>query len=484
MTATATLNANLGANLGATLATASQSAVTATAASLPPGALPLQAANDARSSRQPAADADVAPLLKRGLAILVLGLGGFLGFAAWAPVDQALPGNGLVSVAGQRKAVQHPAGGRVARLAVHEGDVVRQGQVLLTLDVDTAKAELTSVQRQSLLLAASRERLAALLAGERSLVFSPALQQQAFAQDRGKALLATQAQLFNSQRQGRDQGDQQLGARHAQLQSELAGHNQMLQQREAQRQLVEDQVKQLDDLTRQGFYPRIRLADAQRQLMAAQQESQQSSTDIQRTRQALAEAGHAQALRGSEQRRDWESELLEAERQAALLEARAAQLQQQIGQADITAPVAGSVVGLVAHTVGGVVQPGQTLMELVPQDEALVVDARFDLTAGEKLQAGQRADLHFNTMDRGRTPVLQGQVLTVSADRLEDSRSGQPYLRVRVAVPAAERDRLRASGTDLRAGLPVEVMVQLGERTLLAYLLNPLTERFGRAFTE
>lgn len=430
------------------------------------------------------ADADVKPVLWRGFAVLLLGLGGFLGFAAWAPVDQALPGSGLVSVAGQRKAVQHPAGGRVARLAVQEGDVVRQGQVLLTLDVETQKAELASVQRQALLVTASSERLAALLAGQRSLSFSEAVQAMAAAQDRGTALLATQAQLFTSQRQGRDQGDQQLNARSDQLNTELAGHTQRLQQRETERRMVEEQVNQLDDLTRQGYFPRIRLTDAQRQLTTAQQEAQQSATDIQRTREALVEAGHARALRGSEQRRDWETELLEAERQSALLNARAAALQQQIKQADIIAPVAGSVVALVAHTVGGVVQAGQTLMELVPQDEALVVDARFELTAAEKLQAGQKADLRFSTMDRANTPVLHGQVLTVSADRLEDQRSGQPYLRVRVSVPAAERERLKSSGTELRAGLPVEVMVQLGERTLLGYLLKPLTERMGRAFTE
>jgi multidrug efflux pump subunit AcrA (membrane-fusion protein) len=146
--------------------------------------------------------------------------------------------------------------------------------------------------------------------------------------------------------------------------------------------------------------------------------------------------------------------------------------------------VSGLVVGLAAHTVGGVVQPGQTLMEIVPADDALIVEARFALNAGEKLAPGQGADLRFSGMDQVRTPVLQGTVLTVSADRLEDARSGEPYLLVRVAVPPGEHERLERSGTSLRAGLPVEVFVKLGERSLLAALLKPVRDRLAHAFTE
>ncbi|MBL8304548.1 MAG: HlyD family efflux transporter periplasmic adaptor subunit, partial [Ideonella sp.] len=200
-----------------------------------------------------------------------------------------------------------------------------------------------------------------------------------------------------------------------------------------------------------------------------------------RSREQLAAARAAQRRRDSEQRRAWETERLELARQQAQLRAHMAGLEQTIAQAAVVAPVSGTVVGLNVHSTGAVVQPAQTLLEIVPQDDALMVDARFPLASGEKLVAGMPADLRLTTLDSAATPVVQGRVLTVSADRLEDSRTGEPYLRVQVAVPAAERQRLAQEGIALRAGLPAEVHARLGERTLLGQMLKPVTDRLARA---
>ncbi len=425
---------------------------------------------------------DLRPLVRRGLMLLVLGLGGALLAAALAPVDQALPGQGSLAAASQRKAVQPAFGAAVRALHVAEGQQVKAGQLLIELDSAAAEAEQAAARRQALLLAASRERLTALLQGQSALSFSQALRNEAAALPEGSTLLSTQAALFHSLAQGQRDGAAQLAARRAQLARETEGQQAGLAEQRAQRALVQQQTAQLEDLAKQGFYPRLRVADAQRQLHAAQQDEARGTAELARLQEASREAAATQSLRGAELRRDWQAELLDAERQGAQLAARLAALTQQIAQGRLVAPVDGSVVGLAVHTVGGVVQPGQTLLEVVPSGDALVVDSRFPLVAGEKLHAGQAADLVFTSLDRTRTPTLRGQVLTVSADRLEDDRSGAGYLRVRVALPEAERARLQ--GVELRAGLPVDVMVSLGERSLLGWWLKPLADRLSRAFGE
>lgn len=427
-------------------------------------------------------DDDLRPLVRRGLALLVMGLGGFLLAAAWAPVDQALPGQGSLAAASQRKVLQPAFSAAVRALHVAEGDRVRAGQLLVELDSTAAEAEQAAARRQALLLAASRERLAALLQGQAALSFSADLRRDAGALTDGMALLDTQAALFRSLAQGQRDGTAQLAARRAQLTREAEGQQAGLAEQRAQRDIVQQQAAQLEDLARQGFYPRLKLADTQRQLHAAQQEEARGTSELARLREAAREADATQSLRGAERRRDWQAELLDAERQGAQLSARLAALSQQMAQSRLVAPVDGVVVGLAVHTVGGIVQGGQTLLELVPSDDALVVDSRFPLVAGEKLHAGQDADLVFTSLDRTQTPTLRGRVLTVSADKLEDGRSGAGYLRVRVALPESERARLR--GVELRAGLPVDVMVSLGERSLLGWWLKPLTDRLGRAFRE
>lgn len=425
---------------------------------------------------------DLRPLLRRGLLLLVLGFGGFLAVAALAPVDQALPGQGSLAAASQRKAVQPAFGAAVRALHVAEGDRVRAGQLLVELDIAAAEAEHAAARRQALLLAASRERLAALLQRQGALAFSAALRRDAAALPDGASLLDTQVALFRSLAQGQRDGVTQLASRRAQLARELEGQQAGLAEQRAQRDLVQQQTAQLEDLARQGYYPKLKLADAQRQLHASQHEEARGRAELARLYEAAREADAAQSLRGAELKRDWQAELLEAERQGAQLSARLAALAQQMAQSRLVAPVDGTVVGLAVHTVGGVVQGGQTLMELVPSDDELVVDSRFPLVAGEKLHAGQQADLVFSSLDRTQTPTLRGRVLTVSADKLEDNRSGAGYLRVRVALPDSERARLR--GVELRAGLPVEVMVSLGERSLLGWWLKPLADRLGRAFRE
>lgn len=417
---------------------------------------------------------------RRGLALLVGGLGGFLLWSGLAPLDEALAGNGLVTVATQRKTVQPAMGGALASLQVQEGDVVRAGQVLMRVNVQAQEADLVSTRRQLLLVEASQARLSALLAGAATVSFDADLTGRAH-EAQADELLAEQRALFAQQRQALAHERIQLTARAAQLEGDAANYAKLAEQQRAQRELAETQYSSLADLTDSGHYPRVRLLDAQRQLGTAKVDESRSRADAQRSQEQWADVRAERARRDGELRSNWETERLDLQRQQAQLRARLVALEQTIAQSAVVAPVSGTVVGLSVHSAGAVVQAAQPLLEIVPQDEALVVDARFPLSGGEKLVAGMPADLRLTTMDRAATPVVLGQVLTVSADRIEDPRTGEAYLRVQVAVPPAERERLARDGITLRAGLPAEVHARLGERTLLGHLLKPVTDRLARA---
>jgi protease secretion system membrane fusion protein len=421
-------------------------------------------------------------LRRRGLMLLLAGLGGFVLWSATMPIDEALAGSGMLGAATQRKAVQPALDGVLASMAVREGERVAAGQVLMSLDVGAQRVELASTQRQLVLADASRVRLAALLAGADSLVFSEAIVAQASAIN-AQPLLADQQALFVSQRQAVMGERSQYASQTVQMQIEAAKLSDQAVQQRAQRQLSETQVGSLSELVKMGFYSRVRLADTERQLGDARMNETRMSADATRTQQQLTGMRAERSRRDAEQRSAWESERLDLERLHEQLTARIASLETTIGQAAVVAPVAGTVVGLNVHAAGAVVHAAQTLMEIVPANDELLVDARFPLASGEKLGTGMDADLRMVTLDQASTPVVKGTVLTVSADRVEDARTGEPYLRVQIAIPAAEQARLAHEGVKLRPGLQAEAHVRLGERTLLGHLLKPVTDRLAHAFT-
>lgn len=420
-------------------------------------------------------------LRRRGLLLLLAGLGGVLLWSATMPVDEALAGSGVLGAASQRKAVQPAFGGVLGSLSVHEGERVKAGQVLMKLDVGAQTTELAAARRQLLLAQVSHLRLSALLAGAAQLDVPSSLQGEAQAMG-AQDILSEQAGLFASQLRTRQAEQLQYAAQAAQLQIEQAKQTSQAAQQRQLRELAQGQVASLSELVSQGFYSRVRLADTERQLGEARMNESRLQADAHRSRELLASVQAERASQSARQRAAWEAERLELERVQSQWRARIAVLTATLAQAEVVAPVTGTVVGLTVHAPGAVVQTAQTLMEIVPADDALMVEARFPLSSGEKLVAGMDADLRMVSLDRATTPVIRGKVQTVSADRMEDVRSGQPYLRVQIAIVASERARLQREGITLRPGLPAEAHVRLGERTLLGHMIKPLSDRLALAF--
>ncbi|WP_298236455.1 HlyD family type I secretion periplasmic adaptor subunit [uncultured Azohydromonas sp.] len=420
------------------------------------------------------------PAIRMGLGVGVLGFGGFLAWAAWAPLDQAVPGMGMVAVADQRKAVQHVSGGRIESLQVAEGDSVQAGQLLLKLDARQLQAELDAAQAQLALARAALARVDAAAEGRDRLPAATVAPADARFQSIG---LAQQA-LLRAQLGARQAELEQLQAGKAQLEAELESHRRMAVGYREQLAIMKQQHEALVELVAEGNYPKLRLLDLERSIAELRTNIARSESDAVRTSRAIEEAAASLQRRRREQVRDVETERATLVHDEATLQARVATLVTGLQQTEVRAPVAGQVVGLAVHTVGGVAAPGEKLMEIVPQDNALLVEARLPVNMANKLKPGQSAQLHFSSSDSVRLPDLSGHVLTVSADALEDPRSGTPYLLARITIPDTERAKLPTVNSPLRAGMPVDVLVRVGERSFLAYVLEPLTARLRQSLTE
>ncbi len=421
-------------------------------------------------------------LLAAGL-IVGLGLGGFALWAGSVPLDRAIAGGGTLIVASQRQTVQPLIAGRIRSIDVAEGARVRQGDPVITLDSARAEAELASLRRQRVLARASVERLRAEMRGATALAWSPDL--VAFAARSGAGdLLAVQHRAFGSRDGHARSGRVQAEARERQSAAELAGQRAMLTQVAEQRTLLETQVRTLEGLAASGHYPRIKVMELSRELAAVRASEARTRAEVVRLEQVRTESHAASQRLVSGIERDVQSELVDAEGRDAELLAREATLVDIIARSLLRAPVDGVVTGLAVHTIEGVVQPGQTLMYVVPEHEPFVVEARMPLAATERLAAGQMVRLRFVTMEHAATPVIEARVLTVSADRIDDPRTGEGHRLLRAELPDSEVTRLASAGIPLSAGLPVEVIVNVGQRTLASYLLKPLADGFAKALIE
>jgi protease secretion system membrane fusion protein len=414
--------------------------------------------------------------------LLILGFGGFLLWAALAPLDNGVPMPGVVMVAGNRQAVEHQAGGIVAALNVREGQRVRAGEVLIRLDPTRVGAETQSVDIQ---LATARAKEARLLA-ERDGLGAPAfpLELEKSADPDVAGAVALQRQLFAS--------------RHAALQGELIGIEQSLGgqrafvgglesslgDKRAQLVAINEQTGNLRQLAAEGYIPRNRLLETERLRASIQSDI---SRDLGSIGQARGQAAELQS-RLYQRRQAWQEEvrgeLADTRLEAQSLAAKRDAARFDLAHAEIRAPASGRVVGLAAHTVGGVVQPGQRVMEIVPDAAPLIVEGHLPVGGVDKVHAGLPVDLLFTAFDTSKTPRLLGEVEQVSADRLDDEKDGQPFYRVRIRVGADELARLKLGDQPLRAGMPVEVFVKTGERTLLNYLFKPLFDRMRTAWGE
>ena len=418
--------------------------------------------------------------MRAGMVVIAVALGGFGTWATLAPLDSAVVTAGTVSVESKRKVVQHREGGIVADIAVKEGQQVAAGTVLVRLHDAAAQSQMDILRIQ---LDGKQAELARLVAERDGLA------EIAFPAD----LLARRtdpkvADILARERNRFDQRAKTLGgergileARIAQLESQREGRSMLEQSKRDQMNLLRAEVEGLRGLAAKGYFPVNRLRAQERELARMQGEMLSDGAGANQTDKEIGET-RLQILQAEQKRRDEiATDLTRVESETSDLAQRLVAAEDAVKRLSVVAPVAGAVQNIKVAGTGTVVPPGGELMELVPEGDRLIVEAHVNSRDIDRVHAGQPAQLRFSAFNARTTPVIGGEVSVVSADASTDDQTRQSYYTARVEVPADQAARLPRA---LRAGMPVEVMLEGGDRTPLQYFLKPLTDNFARAFKE
>ncbi len=414
------------------------------------------------------------------MALFIAFTGGFGAWSSLAPLESAAIAPGVVVVDTNRKAVQHLEGGVVSQLLAREGETVNAGQLLVLLDQTQARSAVDRLRAQLLASLALQARLRTERDQLADIVFPPEL--AATSGDSTVAdLVRAERHVFETRR-GQIEGQIRiLRQRNAQVDEEIRGLVDEIRAEDLQLKLIREEMADVEALVTRGLERKPRLLALQRQAASIEGLRAQNVARIARNRQAIGENDmrvldlQAQYLSESVQKlRDEEARIVETREKL-----RAAE--DVLQRTEIRAPVAGRVQSLKVFTVGGVVPPRETIMEIVPADERLIVEARMSTADIDKMQAGLPVQLRFTAFNQRSTPSLDGKVLSVSADRMSEPQSGATFYLLRITV---EQGASSPGGLNLYPGMPVEVTVKTGSQTVLAYLTKPLRDSMHRALRE
>jgi HlyD family secretion protein len=409
-----------------------------------------------------------------------------LGVGGWATTFQlsgAVIGQGVVVVDSNVKKVQHATGGIVSELRVREGDHVDAGMILIRLDETQTRANATIVTQSVDELLARQARLEAEREGVEQINFFKALVERAKDQNSEAAhVIAAERALFKLRREARAGQKAQLQERTTQLVDEIKGYTGQAEAKQKEIDLINKELEGVQTLFQKNLVPITRLTALQRDAARLDGERSQLMGAVAQAKGKIAEIQLQIIQVDQDLRSEVGKDLIETRSKLAELGERKTAAVDQLNRTDIRAPQSGRVHELTVHTIGGVISPGEQIMLVVPDTDALAVEVKIAPRDIEQVYVGQTAAMHFAAFNQKTTPELQGEVTMVSPDLTQDQRTGTSYYTVRVALKADELKKLGKS--KLVPGMPVEVFIQTSERTVLSYLTRPLTEQAERAFRE
>jgi HlyD family secretion protein len=419
--------------------------------------------------------------LRTGLRVLAVAgvLGG--GWFFFMPLAGAVVVPGNLVVQSNVKTIQHPTGGVVADIRVGNGTRVKAGDLLVRLDATQARASLQVVSKQLDELRARIARLAAERDGRARLEFPDELAAR-LSDGTVQTLLASEDSLFKARASARQSQRELQQGRIAQLTEEISGLETQVASRAKQLELIQGELGGVQDLYDKHLVPLARLTALQREAARIDGERGQLVSSIAETKSKIGEAELQIVRLDQDFRGEVVKDLGDAQGKEAELVERSVAARDLLDRIEIRSPTSGLVHQLTAHTIGGVIRPGDTIMEIVPDTEDLQIEARLQPQDIDHVHPGQAAFVRFSAFNQRTTPQLTGAVSYVSADTTHDQQTNAPYFTVRVVLPEDERRRL--AGQQLVPGMPAEVFMQTGSRTMMSYLFKPIADQMRRAFVE
>ncbi len=425
--------------------------------------------------------ADSGKAARIGLWALAIGFGGFLLWAGLAPLDEGVPAPGMVSIDTKRKPVQHLTGGIVKEVLVREGVEVKAGQILLRLDDAVARSNYESVRQRYLGLRAMQGRLEAENRGYSSIVFNAELMAA------GKDVLIaqqiqTQRQLFDARRAGLEADILGLEEGVKGQESLIKAYEGMSVNRRSQLALLTEELNNTRGLVKEGYVPRNRQLELERMVADSNTALAELQGNTMRVGHSIAELRQRIVARQKEYRKEVESQLADVSREVQGDEVKFRAVTEDLGRTEIKAPVSGQVMALAVQTPGSVIAPGQKILDVVPENEALVVEVHVAPHLIDRVKDGLEVDVRFSSFAHSPQLVVAGKVMSISSDLIVEPQSNQAYFLARVNVTP---EGIKTLGNrQMQPGMPAEVVFKTGERSLLTYLMHPLTKRMAAAMKE
>ena len=398
---------------------------------------------------------DTRSTIRLGARVLLIGFGCFLLWAIFAPLDEGVAAPATVSIETRKKTIQHLTGGVVKNVVVKEGQWVKTDDVLVELDDSVARANYESVRQTYLTQLATENRLMAELRGLDKVAFAPDLLKS------GKdpivqELMRTQSQLFASRR--------------ASLLASTSGLTHMLDERQRQASLQAQQLQSLKGLAEEGYASRNQVL-----------QMEQSQAEL---RSTIAELGTNRARVQQEYLKEVSNQLADVQKEVVAGRDKLHAVTGELQRTHLRSPVNGQVVGLTLGSVGGVVSPGQKLMDIVPKGEALLIDARIPPHVIDKVYEGETVEVRFSTFANSPQLVVDARLTSVSSDVIVEQTpaGGMSYYLARIEITP---DGLKQLGKRvIQPGMPTEVLIKTGERSMMTYLLHPLLKRIAASMKE
>lgn len=435
------------------------------------------------ASLPPALNTDETRYVKIGWTIVLVGICGSLLWATFAPLSKGVPVEATVVVTGNRKEIQHPTGGIISEILVQDGDHVKAGQILVKMNDVQARAQADSVRAQYLSELAVRCRLTAEATGAKTITFAPELLEAAKAHNQQVIDdMQLQTQLLQSRRLALQSSTAALRETAAGYSAQLAATNESRNYKLAEQKALNSQLDGMRQLADEGYAPRTRLQDLEREGARLDGElsgqigaSGQLASQIAETRLHILQ-------QQDDYMKEVRTQLTDTQRDTEALRSKLDASEFELANAEVRSPVDGTVVGVNVFTNGGVVGAGAKLMEVVPSGEPLEAEGELPVNLVDKVKEGLPVEMMFTAFNQNSTPRIPGTLTFISADRLVNDHTGQPYYRVRAKVTPEGMKML--AHLDVRPGMPVEVFINAGQRSMMSYLLKPVIDRAHSALSE
>lgn len=414
-----------------------------------------------------------------GMTIVLVTFGLFGTWAAFAPLDNAVYGNGVVMVQSYRKTAQHLEGGIVKELLARDGDTVKKGDPLIVLDESQLSAEYESTRNQ---LVSAQAKEARLRAERDDLNEIPPLVIKDTDSQRAQEAIDGEQQVFRARKLSKLGEISVQRERIGQLKQQIIGLKEMIHTKGSLQRSYSSEIAELKPLLAQGFVEKQRLLEQERRLDMLKSEVADHESTITKTQLQISETELQIVQLNKKFNSDVVNELSDVQAKVFDLQEKATAIEDRLSRIVIRAPEDGMVLDMKVHTVGGVISPATPLLDIVPESSDLVVEARISTNDIDRVELGKLTDIRFTAFNTATTPIIEGTVVRISADRLTDEKNGDPYYLVRIKLTDDGVKKLE--DRRLQPGMPAEVLINAGSRTMLQYLLKPARNMFAKSMIE